>query len=76
MFFFSHYKVTLPILPSEPLELLKKPAPVPNDETADPAERRPAPCIAAGDRQGKPRASAGQMLLSFEFLTPRMENCS
>lgn len=45
---------------SQPPELPEKPAPVPSDETADPAERRPAPRIAAGDRQGEPGAPAGE----------------
>lgn len=49
---------------SQPPKLLEKPAPVPSVETAGPAERRPASRIAAGDRQGKPGAPAGQRPLS------------
>lgn len=59
---FSPREVT-PLHPaptSQPPELPEKPAPVPSDETADPAERRPAPRIAAGDRQGEPGAPAGE----------------
>lgn len=49
-----------PVPTSQPPELPEKPAPVPSDETADPAERRLAPRVAAGDRQGEPRAPAGE----------------
>lgn len=63
---------------SQPPELLEKPAPVPSDETADPAERRPASRTAAGDRQGKPGAPAGEILLLnfFTLSTQRVESCS
>lgn len=40
-------------------ELPKKSAPIPGDATADPAERSPSSRPAARDRQGKPRAAAG-----------------
>lgn len=52
---------------SQPPELPEKPASVPSDETADPAERRPASRIAAGDRQGKPGAPAGEKQLSGQL---------
>lgn len=61
---------------SQPPELLKKPAPVPSDETADPAERRPASRIAAGDRQGKPGAPAGQMRPSTLFPSTAIRRAS
>lgn len=59
---FSRREVTPlnPVPTSQPPELPEKPAPVPSDETADPAERRPAPRIAAGDWQGEPGAPAGE----------------
>lgn len=53
---------------SQPLEFLKKSAPVPSDAAVDPAECRPASCPAAGDRQGKPRAAAGEVLTELHVF--------
>lgn len=48
------------MLISQPPELPEKSAPVPSNASVDPAERRSASCSAAGDRQGEPRAAAGE----------------